>query len=443
MSRGKATLRFYGGVNEIGGNKVLLEDSDTKILIDFGMSFSQRNKYYSDPFLSPKNIESLKELDILPNLKGVYEDDTPAIQAILLSHAHMDHAAHISFINRQIPVYCGETTKTILETIHQTRRRDLEFNLENIQFKTFRTKKKFQIDSIEVEPIHVDHSIPGAYGFILYTSTGAIAYTGDFRTHGTKPEMTIDFIEAAKKVKPEAIIPEGTNMTGAEIASEKEVQTKLTEIIKKTSGIVIADFAKADVDRFRSFYNASKTNERILVVTMRQAYMLEALSKDKQLNLPNIEDENIAIFKKAKKRHEKWEHEFLAKHQDKIIDAAEISKKQNNLVLTLSFFDFEELVEIKPSPGSCYILSASEPFNEEMQIDYERLVNWLNHFGLPQYHVHISGHVMPLQLRETMETIKAKMIFPIHGEHPELFSKFMQNIDSKVTIVEKEKEYNI
>ena len=33
------SLTFYGGVNEIGGNKILLEDRDTKIFLDFGQSF--------------------------------------------------------------------------------------------------------------------------------------------------------------------------------------------------------------------------------------------------------------------------------------------------------------------------------------------------------------------------------------------------------------------
>jgi ribonuclease J len=30
-------ITFYGGVAEIGGNKILVEDEDTKILLDFGM----------------------------------------------------------------------------------------------------------------------------------------------------------------------------------------------------------------------------------------------------------------------------------------------------------------------------------------------------------------------------------------------------------------------
>jgi ribonuclease J len=33
-------LTFYGGVNEIGGNKILLEDKKTRIILDFGQSFT-------------------------------------------------------------------------------------------------------------------------------------------------------------------------------------------------------------------------------------------------------------------------------------------------------------------------------------------------------------------------------------------------------------------
>jgi len=40
------SLTFYGGVGEIGGNKILLEDKDTRIFIDFGKSFSRRAKFF-------------------------------------------------------------------------------------------------------------------------------------------------------------------------------------------------------------------------------------------------------------------------------------------------------------------------------------------------------------------------------------------------------------
>jgi len=39
------SLTFYGGVGEIGENKILLEDKDTRIFIDFGKSFSRRANF--------------------------------------------------------------------------------------------------------------------------------------------------------------------------------------------------------------------------------------------------------------------------------------------------------------------------------------------------------------------------------------------------------------
>ncbi|MEM4733041.1 MAG: MBL fold metallo-hydrolase, partial [Candidatus Bathyarchaeia archaeon] len=112
MVKHSTTVTFYGGVNEIGGNKILLQDKDTRVLFDFGMSFTMRKQFYSPPFLSPKSENSLQELGILPRIKGVYKfDPGPAeVDAVFISHGHLDHCAYLSFIKREIPIYCGETT---------------------------------------------------------------------------------------------------------------------------------------------------------------------------------------------------------------------------------------------------------------------------------------------------------------------------------------------
>ena len=39
-------ITFHGGVNDIGGNKFLVEDKGTKILMDFGMSFTDEGKFF-------------------------------------------------------------------------------------------------------------------------------------------------------------------------------------------------------------------------------------------------------------------------------------------------------------------------------------------------------------------------------------------------------------
>jgi len=445
MVKNKTALTFYGGVNEIGGNKILLQDGDTKVFLDFGMSFALKKQFYSPPFLSPKTEKSLQELGILPRIEGIYKFDPkpPDMDAVFISHAHMDHSAYLSFVKREIPVYCGETSKIILQALSEIRRADLEFDVEDLQFQPFRTGKKIRVGSLEIEPVHVDHSVPGAYGFIIHTSNGAVVYTGDFRVHGAKPEMTREFAEKAKKAEPVAIVTEATNMTGASVSSETDVESRLSQIVKQTSGIVLADFAHTDVDRLNSFYRIAKKHGRCLAVSLRQAFLLEALRSDKGFKVPDLNDETMLIFRKSKKTRDKWEKQIMECYGDKVKDAFDVSKQQCKLVLAMSFYDLEELVEIQPEAGSCYVLSASEPFNEEMEIDFERLMNWLGHYGLPQYHAHVSGHIMPLQLKAVLKDIGASQIFPVHTENTELFGKFLRDLKGKIIITQKEKEYRI
>lgn len=439
------TLTFYGGVDEIGGNKILIQDSGTQVFLDFGMSFAMKKQFYSPPFLSPKSEKSLQELGILPKISGIYKFDSnpPEVDAVFISHGHLDHSAYLSFIKREIPVYCGETTRTILQALGNVRRANLEFSVSDIEFKSFRTGKKIIVDNLEIEPFHVDHSIPGAYGFVIHSSNGAVVYTGDFRDHGAKPEMTRDFVENAKKAEPMAIVTEATNMTGATVSSEAEVEGKLNSIVAGADGIVIAEFASSDVDRLNSFFHIAKKNQRCLAVSLKQAYLLEALRKDKGLTVPALDDEGILIFRKSKKRFDKWEKQLIEHYEgkNKIFDVFEVSKQQCKMILTVPFYDFDELVPLQPVAGSCYILSTSEPFNEEMEIDYERLVNWLRHYGLPQYHVHVSGHMMPLRLKATLKEINAKRIFPVHTEAADLFARFTRDLKSQVTLVKKSREY--
>ncbi|MEM2102500.1 MAG: MBL fold metallo-hydrolase, partial [Candidatus Bathyarchaeia archaeon] len=75
--KNKTNLTFYGGVNEIGGNKILLQDGDTSVFLDFGLSFGKRSIYY-DEFLSPRSACGLGdfiEMGLLPNIDGIYRED--------------------------------------------------------------------------------------------------------------------------------------------------------------------------------------------------------------------------------------------------------------------------------------------------------------------------------------------------------------------------------
>ncbi len=436
-----ATLTFYGGVGEVGGNCILVEDRDTRVVLDFGVPFASRSRYYSPPYLSPRSINALLKLGLLPKIDGAYDTDKSekALDAVVISHAHMDHVGYIGFLRNDIPIYCGEATAKILTYLSEVRHPSIEFHIEGKRINTFRTGQKIKVGSITIEPIHVDHSIPGAYGIILHTSGGSIAYTGDLRRHGPLWHMTDEFIEKAAECKPEALICEATNMLGATVSSEEEVLNKLNTLIAESRGLVIADFSKTDVDRLRSFYTVAESSGRTLAISLKQARLLWHLRTDPKIKLPNLS--NLVVYKKHKKRYERWEQEVL--NSVSSVDAEEVAKKQRELILISSYYEFEELIEVEPQPGSCFILSASEPFNEEMEIDFERMTNWLNHLGLPFYHIHVSGHIMPTQLREAAQKISGKKTYPIHTEHPNLFSKYVADVCKQIIQPIKGVEYQV
>jgi ribonuclease J len=419
-----AKITLLGGVSEIGGNKILVEERGTRVLFDFGMSLGNRSRYFSDPYLSPRSVTSLLELGMIPRIKGLYSwDSNTDVDGVVLSHAHLDHYGYLSLLNRNIPVSCGETTRIMMEAIGRIRRRSLESDYSGLRYSTFRSNSKVKIGDIKITPIHVDHSVPGAYGFIVHTDGGRLVYTGDFRAHGRKKQLTEDFAKVASSEKPEVVLTEATNMVGGAVATEQEIGRKLQTVIDRCGGLVMASFSGMDTDRLMSFYEASKASNRKLVLSAKQAYLLMKLADDAKLGLPRVGNGDIVIYKKKKVRLEKWETEVIA--QGTSVDSSELAKRQKDYVFAASLSDMESLVEIKPGAGSVYILSASEPFNEEMEIDMQRLVEWLDAYGMPQYHIHVSGHIMPQDLREFVDGIEARKIIPIHTEHPALFKKYM------------------
>jgi mRNA degradation ribonuclease J1/J2 len=53
--------------------------------------------------------------------------------------------------------------------------------------------------------------------------------------------------------------------------------------------------------------------------------------------------------------------------------------------------------------------------------------------GTTLYHLHISGQIMPQDLREIVVRVGQKRVTPIHTDHPELFGKFISQQNEGVT----------
>jgi len=52
------SLTFYGGVNEIGGNKFLVEDKGTRVFLDFGMNFAKHGDFFEE-FIQPRTANGI------------------------------------------------------------------------------------------------------------------------------------------------------------------------------------------------------------------------------------------------------------------------------------------------------------------------------------------------------------------------------------------------
>jgi ribonuclease J len=466
-------LTFYGGVKEIGGNKILLQDHDTRIFLDFGMSFSRRGRYFEE-FLNPRTANGIGDfltMGLLPDITGIYRDDllthhgrppeTPTIDAVLLSHAHADHANYISFLHKDIPIHLSTTCHRILTAVAEQSTRDIEHEVLDYRtrpikktdrgtpptkrtFHTFKNHDHLTIGCLDIEPIQVDHSVPGAYAFLIHTTQGTIIYTGDLRTHGLHATLTQDFMTQAKQSKPIAMITEGTRIDrGRTGESEHKVYTDAKQAITTCTDLSLVDFNFKDVDRFTTFYHIATDLNKTLVISFKHACFLEQYHHDTSLGVPHTIDPHIAILKPKRQTgtycDDDYHDDYIKKrlHYPNIITADTITQHPCDYIVVLNYWYFNSLIDLQPQHGT-YIHSLSEPFNEEMEVSFHRMQEWIQFFHLNYKQAHCSGHINGADLRDLIRTIQPQRLFPIHTEHPGMI-----RLPIKTTRVQEGKTYKL
>jgi len=481
-------ITFHGGVNDIGGNKFLVESKDTKVFMDFGMSFSQEGQFFSQ-FLNARTSNSLNdlfELGILPKIKGLYRRDYAKhmdfggtedneIDAILLTHAHVDHCAYIPYLRPDIPIYCSEESKLIMQNFDETGSDQYLTQKEKFQthqgkdgkvmrtsgdaakvprrIETFESGREFSIDSISVNPMPVDHSIPGVHAFILQTYDGIIGNTADLRFHGRQSDDTEKFVQKCAESDLDLLLCEGTRVSAAASLTEFDVERKVAQIINDTTGLVICGYPIRDLDRLMSFYIAAKNTNRYLLIDMKQAYLLKLFDESPNLKgkFPSPTDKNIKVYiqrgswglidkdletfteRQLLQDYGVWQREFL--DYPNSVDYRDVQKNQKEFIFYCSDYRLQDLIDIKPSEGASYIRSLTEPFNTEMEIKEDQVKNWFVHFGVINrdedwHQIHVSGHGDGEQIRHVVKDTHAKSLIPIHTVHDEYHKQWHNNVKS-------------
>jgi ribonuclease J len=300
------------------------------------------------------------------------------------------------------------------------------------------------VESLNYEAFDVDHSIYGATAYGLETSMGWIAYTGDLRFHGKHGKMTEKFVDFFCRKDCFLLIVEGTNIGDRTRNTEENVfQNCCRETESARGKLVIADFGPRNIERLETFLRIAKETKRQLVICPRDVYILNAMrTVDKKIPLPEREP-NVLIYKERKASYKFWEKKIHENYDSRLVTMDEIKNSQGAYILCFSFFDINELTDIKPVEGSIYIYSACEAITEEQEFDFVRLANWLTSLQIapigfriidvktengeilkrPQFdrRYHSSGHLSEHDIIKIVDEIQPKFLLPVHTEKTEFF----------------------
>lgn len=464
-------IRIFGGMGEIGGNKVLVSSPNgNAIMLDFGKSFSREEDFFQSPFMRPSLLEDYFKTGLLPPSDGEKWRMEGIELSILISHAHLDHWGYLPLVHSDIPVYMGEATLTILKAYREMGSWDLPL-LEDLEVSTFRTGDMLDISGFEVVPVHVDHSVPGAYGFLVECCSRKLGYTGDLRLHGSRSDMTRDFIEILASEGVDLLLMEATKVApendpessllrllenriwyrwgreppkrvSFEVDSEEEVRDKMRDVLEGSKGLILVEISPTDVDRIRSVYEVSRKLGRELVLDDRVGFMSKTLSETGIEGLPPPGD--YLLWRR--RRYKGGEEVKLGPKEKAISDLVKriedlrgpdsilwgenrrnfFREEGSYFLVTSSATRFLYEIPANVKPNISFVMSRSEPFSEESALSLDRLMSWLLMYGVNRYYrIHASGHISPCQIGDILDQANPKNVVPIHTEHPDLFDLFV------------------
>jgi len=480
MKTSAVRLTFLGGVNEVGGNKILLEDFDyaVKIFLDFGINLKKFNESF-DKYEEPSSVSELTRLGLLPKAESIsienlytdfeankdqgYHDLETNLDGIIVSHPHKDHFYGLSFTNRNIPIYAGVFTKKIISAYYKSSKHSICNNYDKIDWRLFRTGDVIDIKGLKIIPVHVDHSIPAAYGFIIKTSDGIVVYTGDFRMHGPLSNMTQDFLkkieECSKFSQQEEVmtnnlqkindtrvsilICEGTHIDRGTIESEDYVDQNLEHLfIDNPFDFLLVKYDRLDWDRFRTFSLIAKKYGWKFVITEKDAYFYYLMNKDDvyaSMKNPNIiNDDHILILSWGNARY-RWQEKirqrmYSEKKGHRFIKRSDIKDLKNQFFFYITSLHKDIIEKINPNLKGAFISSSIDPYTEEYIDNNRTLTRYFRQLGIPSYKVHASGHAMPHHLINFIKSVNPEYLIPVHTEHPHFFKKFFRTSEINVIV---------
>lgn len=409
-------IRVLKGTDEIGGNCIEISTPNTTILLDYGTPLKEKSQ------------------------KVTLEQK---IDAILISHPHQDHFGEIINLDSKTPIYCGELSFMLMNA---TKIFTGNEKLTN-SFHHFVAWQKFTIGDFTITPYLVDHSATDAYAFLVEAENQKILYSGDFRDNGRKSKLFYKMIKDKNLKNIDVLMMEGTMMQrgNLDFPDEQSVENKIYEVLTSNENLSFLIGSSQNIDSIVSAYRACKKANKIFVVDIYTAWILEVVSQKSKV--PNISWDDVKVIKsfggsyyEKIKTEREYFGDFVNRVFDDVVTLEELENNPSKYLLKITPWVIEALLEKTNLQTANIIYSQwlgylKEEFSESKTVTlFENLqtkYNW--------HYAHTGGHADLKSLQTFASSLSPKKLIPIHTEHKGEFVKHFKN----VVILKDNEEYSV
>ncbi len=407
-------VMFLGGLNEIGKNMTLFECQDDMFLLDCGMTFPDGDMLGVDL--------------VIPDFTYV-EKNIDKIKGVVITHGHEDHIGAIPYLLKKVSVPIYGTPLSIGLIGGKLKEHGL---LRKAKLNTIRPGDRIKLGCMEVEPIHVNHSIPDAVGVAIYSPAGTLVHTGDFKIDSTPTQGGMIDIARFAEIGKEGVLALFADSTNAErqgyTMTEKKISHSFDKLFNmaESKRIIIATFS-SNISRIQQIVNcAHKYGRKVSFSGRSMINYINIASELGYIDIPSDVMLDINLLNKYPK--------------DKVVLVT--TGSQGEPMSALSRMASSDHKKVSVGPEDFIIISANPiPGNEKTVGD---VINELMKLGCEvvyesMYEVHVSGHACQEELKLMLGIVKPKYFIPVHGEQKHLvkhagLAKMMGMDDSNIFI---------
>jgi ribonuclease J len=404
---------IHRGTQEVGGSCVEINCKGSCILVDFGL---------------PLSFEFCDDIDsVLPEpLYSNIVNGNKKIDALLISHAHLDHFGLIGKLPKDIPIYMGRAAVELIRFTDQF----TPNTIGQINAIPFQAYKPFMVGSFEIIPYLMDHAAFDSYAFLITADHKSIFYTGDFRGHGRMHAEFENLVSNPPKV--DVLLMEGT-LIGERLDEltppESEIEKEMVHLCQK-KGAVFVSVPSQNIDRVISIYNAAKQTGRKFIIDLHSAELFDRV-KDYSDEIPQPSWPDVLLWYPRFQRENYYQHGLgwvMRKHKEWKKTIEEFSSEIPHSVMMIRPPFRKEIENNADLSNSVWVYSMWRGYLERSE-PLRRLQRWTEEKGIPFVFLHTSGHANISDLKRLEKALSPQQVLiPIHSYHGELFSEFFNNV---------------